>query len=78
MSHGCVSGPTALATDGLSLVATAGFSVPAALLVAGVVAAMVRDRRLAARERETPDGAHGRPEPLSPPRAPGAPPRPPR
>ncbi|MGY1651904.1 hypothetical protein [Geodermatophilus sp. SYSU D01119] len=75
-----MSGPTVLATDGLSLIATAGFSVPAAILVAGVVAAVVRDRRLAARERDDLDGRTERLEgarAVSPPRAPGARPRPP-
>ncbi|WP_110003983.1 hypothetical protein [Geodermatophilus normandii] len=55
-----MSGASTLATDGLSLVATAGFSVPAALLVAAVVMAVVRDRRLAARDRDEADGAHER------------------
>jgi hypothetical protein len=36
-----------LATDGLGLMATAGFFVPAAVLVAVVVGAVMRDRRLA-------------------------------
>lgn len=60
MSHGGVSGTSTLATDGLSLIATAGFSVPAALLVAVVVMAVVRDRRLAVRDRDEADGAHER------------------
>ncbi|MGY1783654.1 hypothetical protein [Geodermatophilus sp. SYSU D00698] len=55
-----MSGTSVLATDGLSLIATAGFSVPAAVLVAVVVAAVVRDRRLAARERDGRDGSHER------------------
>ncbi|TKJ35159.1 hypothetical protein A6V29_14420 [Blastococcus sp. CCUG 61487] len=36
--------------DGLSMIGTVGFFVPAALLVAIVVGAVVRDRRLSARE----------------------------
>ncbi|MGY1740623.1 MULTISPECIES: hypothetical protein [unclassified Blastococcus] len=47
-----------LATDGLSLIATAGFFVPAAILVAVVVGAVVRDRRLTARENARLDGSH--------------------
>jgi hypothetical protein len=39
-----------LATDGLSVIGTLGFFVPAALLVALVAGAVVRDRRLSARE----------------------------
>ena len=51
MSHGPVTGTaTVLATDGLGLIGTVGFFVPAALLVALVVGAVVRDRRLHARE----------------------------
>ena len=45
--------PTAvdvLATDGLKELGTLGFFVPAAILVAFVVFAVVRDRRLSARE----------------------------
>jgi hypothetical protein len=41
---------TVLATDGLGLIGTVGVFVPAALLVALVVGAVVRDRRLHARE----------------------------
>jgi uncharacterized membrane protein YhiD involved in acid resistance len=44
-----------LATDGIGMVATVGFFVPAALLVALVVGAVVRDRRLTARERAQAD-----------------------
>jgi hypothetical protein len=36
--------------DGLGIIGTVGFFVPAALLVALVVGAVVRDRRLHARE----------------------------
>jgi flagellar biosynthesis/type III secretory pathway M-ring protein FliF/YscJ len=39
-----------LATDGLRVLGTLGFFVPAAILVALVVVAVVRDRRLSARE----------------------------
>jgi hypothetical protein len=39
-----------LATDGLSIIGTVGFFVPAAILVALVVGAVVRDRRLSAQE----------------------------
>jgi hypothetical protein len=39
-----------LATDGLKVLGTIGFFVPAAILVAFVVVAVVRDRRLVARE----------------------------
>ncbi|CCG02062.1 hypothetical protein [Blastococcus saxobsidens] len=39
-----------LAMDGLSIIATLGFFVPAAILVALVAAAVVRDRRISARE----------------------------
>lgn len=39
-----------LAVDGLSVIGTLGFFVPAAVLVALVVGAVVRDRRLHARE----------------------------
>ena len=36
--------------DGLSIIGTIGFFVPAAVLIALVVGAVVRDRRLSARE----------------------------
>ncbi len=39
-----------LATDGLSIIGTVGFFVPAAILVGLVAGAVVRDRRLSARE----------------------------
>jgi hypothetical protein len=39
-----------LATDGLKVLGTLGFFVPAAILIALVVYAVVRDRRLTARE----------------------------
>jgi hypothetical protein len=41
-----------LATDGLSIIGTVGFFVPAAILIALVVGAVVRDRRLSAREED--------------------------
>jgi flagellar biosynthesis/type III secretory pathway M-ring protein FliF/YscJ len=41
-----------LATDGLKVLGTLGFFVPAAILVTIVIVAVVRDRRLAAREAE--------------------------
>lgn len=47
MSHGAVD---VVAMDGLGIIGTVGFFVPAALLVALVVGAVVRDRRLHARE----------------------------
>ena len=39
-----------LAMDGLSIIGTVGFFVPAAVLVALVAGAVVRDRRISARE----------------------------
>jgi hypothetical protein len=46
-----VPGPSdVLATDGLKVLGTLGFFVPAAILIALVVFAVVRDRRLNARE----------------------------
>jgi hypothetical protein len=39
-----------LATDGLKVLGTIGFFVPAAILIALVIGAVVRDRRLSARE----------------------------
>ena len=39
-----------LATDGLKVIGTLGFFVPAAILVALVVFAVIRDRRISARE----------------------------
>ena len=39
-----------LAIDGLKVLGTIGFFVPAAILIALVVGAVVRDRRLTARE----------------------------
>ncbi|TFV52784.1 hypothetical protein [Blastococcus sp. TF02A-35] len=39
-----------LAMDGLSIIGTVGFFVPAAILIAVVAGAVVRDRRLSARE----------------------------
>ena len=58
MSHGAVTRlpVDVLATDGLAVIGTLGFFVPAAILIALVVGAVVRDRRLSARE----DGRRGR------------------
>lgn len=39
-----------LAMDGLGILGTVGFFVPAAILIALVTVAVVRDRRLSARE----------------------------
>ena len=51
MSHEAVTGAVDLvAMDGLSIIGTVGFFVPAAALIALVVGAVVRDRRLSARE----------------------------
>jgi hypothetical protein len=51
VSHGAVTGAVdLLATDGLSIIGTVGFFVPAAILIGIVVGAVVRDRRLSARE----------------------------
>ena len=51
MSHARVTGAVdLLATDGLSIIGTVGFFVPAAILIGIVVGAVVRDRRLSARE----------------------------
>lgn len=44
------AGAELVAMDGLSMIGTVGFFVPAAVLVALVVGAVVRDRRLGARE----------------------------
>ena len=57
MSHGPVPAYSdVLATDGLKVLGTLGFFVPAAILIALVVFAVVRDRRLNAREEA--EGAH--------------------
>ena len=45
-----VTATDVLAMDGLSIIGTVGFFVPAAALIALVVGAVVRDRRLSARE----------------------------
>lgn len=51
MSHGAVSADfDVLAVDGLAVIGTLGFFVPAAVLLTLVVVAVVRDRRLAAQE----------------------------
>src|SRR3712207_7166075 len=44
------TGVDVFAMDGLSIIGTVGFFVPAAVLIGLVVAAVVRDRRLAAAE----------------------------
>ena len=49
---GVTGGVDLLATDGLSIIGTVGFFVPAAILIALVVGAVVRDRRLSAREED--------------------------
>lgn len=43
-----------VAMDGLGLIGTVGFFVPAAILIALVVGAVIRDRRLHARQHEGP------------------------
>jgi hypothetical protein len=60
-----------LATDGLSIIGTVGFFVPAAILIGIVVGAVVRDRRLSAREDAEEAGrlAMQREEIPTPPRA---------
>ena len=51
MSHGAVTGTIdVVAMDGLAVIGTIGFFVPAAILIALVVGAVVRDRRLSAQE----------------------------
>ena len=51
VSHEGVPGSYDILTmDGLGIIGTVGFFVPAALLIALVVGAVVRDRRLAARD----------------------------
>ena len=47
---GMSGGVDVLATDGLSVIGTVGFFVPAAILIGLVIAAVVRDRRISARE----------------------------
>ena len=71
-SHARVTGAVdLLATDGLSIIGTVGFFVPAAILIALVVGAVVRDRRLSAREEaaEADRRAMQREEIPTPPRA---------
>jgi flagellar biosynthesis/type III secretory pathway M-ring protein FliF/YscJ len=51
VSHGPVPGyPDVLATDGLKVLGTLGFFVPAAILIGFVVFAVIRDRRRTALE----------------------------
>jgi hypothetical protein len=72
VSHGAVTGAVdLLATDGLSIIGTVGFFVPAAILIGIVVGAVVRDRRLSAREdaEEVGRPAMQREEIPTPPRA---------
>ena len=45
MDVSATASPTVLAVDDLALIATAGFFVPAAIVVAFVAFAVVRDRR---------------------------------
>jgi hypothetical protein len=63
-------GVDVLATDGLSVIGTVGFFIPAAILIGLVVGAVVRDRRLSAREEaeETRLAAMAREELPTPPR----------
>jgi hypothetical protein len=58
-----------LAMDGLGIIGTVGFFVPAAILIALVVGAVVRDRRLHVREEadEAYEAAQRREE-ITPPR----------
>jgi len=49
-THLDVAGTVVLAMDGVAVIGTLGFFVPAAILLAVVVVAVVRDRRLAAQE----------------------------
>ena len=57
--------------DGLAVVGTIGFFVPAAILIALVVGAVVRDRRLSAQEAaaDEPEGLGPEIERITPPRA---------
>jgi len=56
---------TVLAWDSLGSIATVGVFGPALVLVALVVGAVVRDRKLAAREREDDDAEPPTPPPAS-------------
>ena len=58
-----------LATDGLKILGTLGFFVPAAILVALVVGAVVRDRKLSAREAAEAEAAAAFTREEIPPRA---------
>jgi hypothetical protein len=68
---GVTGGVDVLATDGLSIIGTVGFFVPAAVLIALVVGAVVRDRRLSAQEEAAEADRLGRQreEITAPPRA---------
>ena len=61
-----------VAMDGLAVIGTIGFFVPAAILIALVIGAVVRDRRLSALEAEAELEAEGLGpdiERITPPRA---------
>jgi hypothetical protein len=60
-----------VAMDGLAVIGTIGFFVPAAILIALVVGAVVRDRRLSAQEAAADDQEDLGPEieRITPPRA---------
>ena len=47
-----------LAIDGLAVIGTLGFFLPAAILVALVTGAVIRDRRLHAREQQEAEDEH--------------------
>ncbi len=49
-----------LAMDGVAVIGTLGFFIPAAILLTVVVVAVVRDRRLAAEEAEAEAAAEAR------------------
>src|SRR5688500_8455093 len=74
VSHEAGTGAVDLvAMDGLSIIGTVGFFVHAAALVRLLIGAVVRDRRLRARqaeaERADPEGLGAEVERLTPPRA---------
>jgi hypothetical protein len=64
-------GTDVVAMDGLAVIGTIGFFVPAAILIALVVGAVVRDRRLSAQEATAEDEAALGPEieRITPPRS---------
>ena len=55
-------GDTVLAIDGLAVIGTVGFFLPAAILLALVTGAVIRDRRLNAREQQEAEDGHEPPE----------------